>query len=333
MKKQEILNDSQNILFSELKGTDLKEILNEIENYYLTYRDTLNLSSNVSFGVEIEVEKVKSKLAHFFTKVYASKWKYGMDYSLKDGCEISSAILHDIKSDWKALKKVCTFLRNMNASTIGNAGGHVHIGAHIIGSDLEAWRKFYKIFAVYEPIFYRFGYGDKLNPREEITEYANPIQAFQKKRKPLKKCHSVKRIFYPKDDYDDRYRPVNICNVTEDDMYNEFIRNTAEFRFPNATTEEIIWQNNINAFAKMMLASKNTDLDQEFLEYKMKERKNHPIPYRMYQEIFLEDALELVDLIFDNNLDKTYFLRQYLKDFQVIRTDCNPVYAKKFIRR
>ena len=34
-------------------------------------------------------------------------------------------------------------------------------------------------------------------------------------------------------------------------------------------------------------------------------------------EIYLNDALEFADLIFDNNLDKVYFLRQYLKSFEV----------------
>ena len=31
---------------------------------------------------------------------------------------------------------------------------------------------------------------------------------------------------------------------------------------------------------------------------------------------YLEQAVELADLIFDNNLDKVYFLRQYIKSFE-----------------
>ena len=34
-------------------------------------------------------------------------------------------------------------------------------------------------------------------------------------------------------------------------------------------------------------------------------------------KIYVDDALEFVDLIFDNNMDKIYFLRQYLKSFEV----------------
>ena len=34
-------------------------------------------------------------------------------------------------------------------------------------------------------------------------------------------------------------------------------------------------------------------------------------------KIYIDDALEFVDLIFDNNMDKIYFLRQYIKSFEV----------------
>ena len=36
----------------------------------------------------------------------------------------------------------------------------------------------------------------------------------------------------------------------------------------------------------------------------------------IYKNIFLTQAIEFVDLIFNNNLDKIYFLRQYLKSFE-----------------
>ena len=36
-----------------------------------------------------------------------------------------------------------------------------------------------------------------------------------------------------------------------------------------------------------------------------------------YNKIYLDSALELSDIIFDNNLDKLYFLRQYVKNNEV----------------
>ena len=36
-----------------------------------------------------------------------------------------------------------------------------------------------------------------------------------------------------------------------------------------------------------------------------------------YSQIHINDAFEFADLIFTNNLDKVYFLRQYFKDMHV----------------
>ena len=36
-----------------------------------------------------------------------------------------------------------------------------------------------------------------------------------------------------------------------------------------------------------------------------------------YSRVYLNDPIELADLIFNNNLDKLYFLRQYYKDLSI----------------
>ena len=42
--------------------------------------------------------------------------------------------------------------------------------------------------------------------------------------------------------------------------------------------------------------------------------KNYEVKkLEQYSDIYLDDAIELSDLIFDNELDKMYFLKQYLK--------------------
>ena len=43
---------------SKLRGIDLQELLVQIEKFDLEYRDTLSLPSNVTFGTEIEYEKI-----------------------------------------------------------------------------------------------------------------------------------------------------------------------------------------------------------------------------------------------------------------------------------
>ena len=65
----------------------------------------------------------------------------------------------------------------------------------------------------------------------------------------------------------------------------------------------------------------------------MKEINNDNIPSNIYKysRIYMEQAIELADMIFDNNLDKIYFLRQYLKDGNV--TNKHLVRSKEFTRR
>lgn len=50
---------------------------------------------------------------------------------------------------------------------------------------------------------------------------------------------------------------------------------------------------------------------------------------KLYGEIFLPEALEFSDMIFDNNLDKVYFLKQYLKNCDDSIED---TYAQKFVK-
>lgn len=65
------------------------------------------------------------------------------------------------------------------------------------------------------------------------------------------------------------------------------------------------------------MAAKRKDIAEDFLDYKI---EHEFLSYRghenRYNEVCLKDALEFVDLVFDSNIDKIYFLKQYLKDFE-----------------
>ena len=81
----------------------------------------------------------------------------------------------------------------------------------------------------------------------------------------------------------------------------------------------------------MLLSSKARVIDEDFLDYKLKTFKPDVDNKLIYNEIYLKDALEFVDLIFNNNLDKVYFLRQYLKNFQSGVEASEGILAKRFI--
>lgn len=131
----------------------------------------------------------------------------------------------------------------------------------------------------------------------------------------------------------DKYQAINFKNVDFGRYSYSKENNTIEFRVPNATNNEIVLQNNINTATKLMLSPTNREIDEELLDYKLeKERISSTFDFYMYNEINLKNVLEFVDSVFDNNLDKVYFLRQYIKNFQGNFGLKKAVKAKKFTK-
>lgn len=335
MEKKIVALDS-NDLFTLFRGIDLQELIVQIENYFLEYREQLDLPNNLTFGVELEYEKVSRKTISNYVKKNLYDWNSKSDGSLESGGEVISPVMTDQKKYWQELKEICDFLSKKKADTMHNAGGHIHLGVCILGDDVEAWRQFLKLYMIYESVIFRFIYGDKIGGRKKLYKYAPPIS--DKLYNYLSLINQAKNIMEIRYSLptDDRYYALNFCNVDFYDPKTSTHKNTLEFRSPNASTNAVIWQNNINTFAKMLIASKTKVMDEEFLDYKL---KNEYFTYsgneQLYNNICLKNALEFSDLVFDNNLDKIYFLRQYLKDFQDnygIKTIVKAKKAKKFIK-
>lgn len=328
----DFLSSQNNDMFSSFRGNDLLKLLVDIENYNLEYKTKLNIPSDITFGLELEYEDLeREKVTNFLDANFAS-WKSTTDGSLRYGGEIDSPKMTDSRLYWLELKKICEFLRENHANTSKSAGGHVHVGVPVLGDNIEAWKKFLKIYAAYENILFRYGYGDKINGRHNILSYANPIanllytnfsDAFKSKRisELLSFCAY------------DRRQALNFTNVDYLDLLDSTSKNTLEFRFPNATDEEVIWQNNVNTLVNLLLSPNKECYNEDIVNKKLTENRiSSSEDYILYNEICLKDALDFVDLIFDNNLDKTYFLRQYLKDFETVYGSSPSVKSKKFVR-
>lgn len=307
-----------NDFISELKAIDLLMLSKELDNTFLSYRDTLNLTRGVRFGVEIEYEGVSKEKTEEFLKKNNIMWRSIDDETLDSGGEIVSPRLIDERKTWENLKSICQFLKANRADTCHNAGLHIHVGAHLLGDKLDAWRRLAKLYTVYERVLMRFGYGDKLNPRSTLFLYARPVGLhFLEKIHDLDtlSLYSVKNFF--KSIYDIKKNAINLRSL-------EFLGavvnlNTLEFRNFNATTEESVIQNDINTACRILLAAKSKDLDEDFLDFKIKQLEKSNISeveyFNQCSQILLREMAELVDLIFDNNQDKIYFMRQYIKGF------------------
>ncbi len=311
------LKPQNNDLFSLMRGYDLQELLYYIENYYLELRNCLGFTKYITFGLELEFENaMKNRIEQRLREVSLyNSWSIKNDCSLISGAEINSPILIDNKNNWHNLKQVCSIV-SQNGIIGTYSGGHVHIGTQVLGNNTESWLRFIKIWSVYENIIYRFSFGEFLTARANILRYAKPMTTYfwddyqkLKESSYLELWDILERISHS------RYQAVNFDNV---DNFKEIEDgNTIEFRCPNGTLNPIIWQNNVNTFVNLLLYSTSSRYNDDIVESRRKENNNRFSKLSLYGEIYLQQALEFSDMIFTNNFDKVYFLRQYLKSFEI----------------
>lgn len=295
------IKPNDNEMFKYFNKRDLEYILSLVNNYKLLLRDVINVSIDETFGLEIECEhaewvKIKKRLI--------PDWELTDDLSLERGAEIKSPPLRDTKENWINLRNICNMLSKYAMVGI-HSGGHVHVGIQALGNKEESLINFMKLWAVYEHIIYRFSYGEFLGPRPGIKDAAKPS-----------KCDFINSCFLYEDAYATekeilKYLMHEKCRAVNFKHYNTL--RTLEFRCPNATLNPVVWQNNVNLFVKMMEYSTRKDFNNALVEEK---REKIFIQEKTPNEIYIDDAIEFADLIFDNNLDKVYFLRQYLKSFE-----------------
>lgn len=293
---------------SELNKKSLDEYFDYLNKQQLYYRDSLSLQEFVTFGIEIEYEKFKREKVDNYTIRTLKKWHSKDDSTLRMGGEVISPILTDSLTTWKELRKICNYLRKNKVYTKGNAGGHIHVGSHIMNADLEAWRCFLKTYMIYENELVYFLNGEDKLARRTMSEYAKLVSStYYKRLDDINEARDLSELYYAimlskKNALSFYYTKLR---STHRDVYN-----TVEFRSPNGTDNELIWQNNINTITKLMLAARNKKIDEDFLDYKLEKGSD--------KFTDLNKALEVADIIFDNDLDKMYFLKQYKKDFSFI---------------
>ena len=321
---------TDNDIFSRLRGIDLQELLVQVENFYLEYRDVLNLDEDLTFGLELEYEKIPKRKTDKFLYHNYPFWDSKTDGSLDSGGEITSPILTDCNKTWKELEEICNYLKKKHADTMHSASSHMHFGTSYIDDDYNVWRTFLKLYTSFEHILFRFYYGDMVNGRRKLTKYASPAApTLYKKLDFINELDNASYLHIIICEFDDRYYALNLKNA--DSFYHE--KDTIEFRVPNCTVSSIILQNNVNAFGKMLMACKNSKIDEDYINYRLRrEFVYFGDCNSIYNEKDLKSVLNFVDQVFDNNLDKIYFLRQYLKDFEDNFRILSPKKAKQFTR-
>lgn len=329
-----ILNPSDNILLTNLSNSMINKILNDLDKYYLELRDNIGNHGNNTSGFEFEFEDAnKSKIIDDMlncnfnikeTKIYE-------DDSIPDGYEICTPILNISNINWNRVKKLCYIIKR-NGYIGNNCGSHIHIGAQVLNNNINALTNFASLIIAYENIIARFFYGNFINERMSMHTYAPPVASdwydeylhFNSDFFSKYRCQDFINIL---SGYYEKKQFINLSNVIH--LGEKEINNTFEFRAPNGTLDPIIWQNNLNLIVKLMRYCNNPNFNLEIIENRIKKNLSNLGNYKFYRDIDIDGALELCDLIFDNNLDKIYFLRQYLKDKHVSNSRVL-VLSKKF---
>ena len=302
------INLNSNDQISSMNKKDLNEFLRLLNSYNLELREKLNFDNNITFGMELECEHTEIELIiESFKKInFVQKWKIKSDDSLIEtkGLEFITPIYRNEKYVYTELKQVCNIL-NQNATIGKRAGSHIHIGAQILENE-ETIFNLVNLWILYEHLIFRFTNGEFLYSRPNISLYAYPLrEEFG--------LLPIDFLSFNLKDYKNRFIDscIRLCNIRN--LKEQKYKNTIEFRCPNGTLDPVIWQNNLNFFVKFIEYTKKVNYKEICDEL----YNSSVVSANNYYQIFLEEAINLVDQIFDTNMDKIYFLRQYLKNNEI----------------
>lgn len=329
----DIFKENENNKLSEMDNLDTKDFLVCLDKYYLEYRDKLNISNNITFGLEIELEHFKGSIYDFdpfeeeINKIVGNKkWDIKNDITLVHGRELATEVYNDNEKTWKDIKNVCDF--SSKYLEVGKkSAGHINIGSQILGNNSLYWYRLLKLWSVYEHVIYRFSYGEYLSYFPYMLNGSKPVSDILLNRMDMIKqyveedAHELILNAFLK--YSSlgflKKNGISFYKMIGEHNYSEFKKDLVlEIRTPISTLDYIIWQNYVNFFVHLLLYCKSDNFNEDILDKNIYDgftdvTKN----IDNYDKIYYSEAVELCDVIFDNNKDKIYFLRQYLKSFEV----------------
>ena len=268
-----------------------------MSNIPFVYRDKLNIPKNIRFGLELELDKIDpDEVYKLVRKEFGNTWLIKEDKGLTKGenRELVSPVLTNTKDTWVMLKRMADLLKKINPD-YSHCSFQINFDGDMLPS-MKTRLRFLKLYAMYEDIIYRFSKGGDKNYRESMEMYASPI---------------ILSL---------RYDPSGNIQETLDEYTNQkrygiafknIDKDLIEFRTPNMTSEEIYWQNYINTFYYLLRCAANPKYDQDEVDRYIDEFSE--IYMLESYEILREDkARQFAKTIFDSNIDKNYFMHQYI---------------------
>lgn len=331
--------------YHTLSKKDKLQLLKEIKDHTITYREQLDLPKDTTFGVELEFllkhfyyndedrvfiyntwfqELFHNKESKYHTEGIAinKDWLLSLDYEV-DG-EFTSPILRDQKSNWEDLKKICEMLKEKGAYGGDYASTQINIGAQIFRKDYKRFQNAITNYALFEDVFYYATKGEQQKYRLEIINYANPIAS-----KILNAKTNISKYTYRNFINEATYAcafgdKMSSLNLVKLRVYKGFDEdNLLEVRMPNATFRIQTLQTWISLFTHFFdRAGENVYFYEKYAPI-MKKLNYLPLETKEYNLCNYEKALELADIAFEKEIDKLNFLKQYIRyhDYEKIEKE------------
>lgn len=304
----------------EFTTLDNEEIIKIVKKHKIEYRDSLD-GLNIPFGCEIEFEDISyhtvlKKLNDLKNNNFnLLSWQLKEDDSLDplfdktsfssslSGGEIVSPILNNNIKDWNNLKVICLFLRNMNAKALDLSAAHIHFDNKLFKDNYIALKRLLELWAIYEDVIFRFSAGFKDKVREYAITYAVPVS------------NRVFNVVNNTSNYEGLLKSFKTPRTNAISLYNfdKKINDSFEFRCPNGTLSEVVWQNNINFFKHLLESSLDNNKEWDKIDYMFDNYNSNEYIFELYNRLNIDKAKELCDFIFDQDIDKKSFMKQYIK--------------------
>lgn len=279
------------------------------------------------------LEENNIKKVDYYTSPWIIKTEPTFIYENEMGSEVVSPVLKDTKEDFEMLKNICYLLKEKGASTGYCTGGHIHFGAECFENiNVHSLLNLLEMWTIFEDVIYRFSTGEYMTLRPAANYSATPIR---------EDVMDITSIFFREDvmdttssflDFKNLYKgsmdkliwlfSTNCGGIKIENLKNETFfdqnKKTIEVRCPNGTLEHTIWQNNINFFYHFLKYALSDNFNEELMDELF--LRLNPVSDSVdkqidnYMNLNIEKAIFLSNLIFDEEIDKLYFLKELLKE-------------------
>ncbi len=298
---------------------DLVRLNDYLLKMNFNYRELLNVSNDIPYTLDIDFmsfqpSDIKKSIYNFneknksFNKPFIISENSIFKRNDKNICSIRSNVLNNKLKDNELINELCNTISNIKGPISSNKEIHINVGLNELNNDNYNLLTLLKIYLLYEHIIYRFSYGDDLSSQVSMSLYSKELS------------NLLYDFIKGNDITDDFNKNIDILRkkvIKKDHALNINKKNqvlktdSIGFKMYNSKTNIFVIQNYINLVLNLIERIKNDDIDNSYLDDKLSNYDYNFYKTENYKDSYYGDVLEFCDLIFLDDIDKDYFLRQY----------------------